>query len=48
MVLPKLCLEALQDEKKGVRDFYGDWFKVLDFSGIHDEGIKFLITEDLV
>lgn len=30
--LKELYLNALFDEEKGTRDFYGDWFKVLDIS----------------
>jgi hypothetical protein len=33
--LKKLYLKALQDEKTGVRNFFGDWFRVL---GISDAG----------
>lgn len=32
--LKKLYLEALHDEMKGTRDFFGDWFKVLGISDV--------------
>ncbi len=32
--LKKLYLEALHDEGKGTRDFFGDWFKVLEISDV--------------